>query len=75
MTSHQISTFNLLGVSVDSHLLYPPRKKSFFLRDHNGNKAMQLFCVIPVIAPRIYFYFLFYITVQFLIVNLLQKAM
>ena len=21
---------------------------SFFLRDHNGNKAMQLFCAIPV---------------------------
>ena len=21
---------------------------SFFLRDHNGNKAVQLFCAIPV---------------------------
>ena len=26
----------------------PPR---FFLRDHNGNKVTQLFCVIPAIAP------------------------
>ena len=34
-----------------------------------GNKATQLFCVIPAIAPCIIFYFLFYIAVQFLIVN------
>ena len=35
-------------VSVDSHLFYPHQKMSkFFLRDHNGNKATQLFCVIP----------------------------
>ena len=23
----------------------------FFLRDHNGNKVTQLFCVIPAVAP------------------------
>ena len=22
---------------------------SFFLRDHNGNKAVQIFCAIPVV--------------------------
>ena len=74
MTSYQISTLNFSYVSVDSHLFYqsppPPPQKNFFFRDHNGNKATELFCVIPAIAPRIFFYFLFYIAVQFLIVNL-----
>ena len=31
----------------------PPKKA--FLRDQNGNKATQLFCVIPAIAPRMFF--------------------
>ena len=48
-------------VGTDSHLLYllPPKTKTefFFLRDHNGNKATQLFCVIPAIAPCIYIQF------------------
>ena len=40
----------------------PSRK--VFLRDHNGNKATQLFCVIPAIAPCIcFFLFLFYFTI------------
>ena len=33
-----------------------PQKK-VFLRDHNGNKFTQLFCVIPAIAPQIFFLF------------------
>ena len=47
------------------HLLYQPLFVSFsyvsscfisiyltlFLRNHNGNKVTQLFCVIPAIAP------------------------
>ena len=61
MTSYQ----NFLYVSVDSHRICSTHQKSF-LRDHNGNKAT----IIPAIAPRIFFYFLFYITGQFLIVNL-----
>ena len=39
------------------------------LMDHNGSTATQLFCVIPAIVPM-FFLFLFYITIQFLIVNL-----
>ena len=52
-----------------------PIKKQFLWGDDNGNKAMQHFCVIPAIAPCIFFYFLFYIIVQFLIKNLFRKAM
>ena len=32
--------------------------KIFFLRDHNGNKATQLFCVIPAIAPHTFVFFI-----------------
>ena len=42
----------------------PPPKKKFFLRDHNGNKATQLFCVIPAIVPHMFF-FNFCFTLQF----------
>ena len=74
MTSYQISTLDSLYVSVDLHLFSPPppppkkRKKRFLLRDHNGNKATKLFCVIPVIpasTPRILPYFSLYIAVSF----------
>ena len=76
MTSYQISTLNFLCISVDSHMLYPPPspKKKVFLWDHKGNETTQLFCVIPAIATRIFFYLLFYLTVQFLIVHLFEKA-
>ena len=71
MTSYQMSILNFLYVSVDSHLFYP--KKKVFLRNYIGNKAIKLFCIIPAIAPCAFFKF--YITVQFLIVNLFGKAM
>ena len=79
MTSYQISTLNFLCISVDSHIhiyhMHPPlQKKKVFLWDHKGNKTTQLFCVILAIATRIFFYLLFYLTVQFLIVNLFEKA-
>ena len=45
------------------------------MRDHNGNKVTHLVCVILAIAPGIFFYFSFYITIQILIVNLLGKAL
>ena len=73
MTPYQISSLSLLCVSVGSHLLHFPPK--FFLKNHNENKATQLFCVIPAITPRIFLHFLFYITIQFSIVNLFEKAM
>ena len=82
MTSYQISTLDSLYVSVDLHLFLPPAppppKKRFLLRDHNGNKATKLFCVIPVIpasTPRILPYFSFYIAVQFFIVNFFGNTM
>ena len=59
MTSYQNSKFFVCFCWFTFVL---PTKK-VFLRDHNGNKAIQLFCVIPVIAPRIFFWFLFHITV------------
>ena len=43
----------------------------FFLRDHNGNKATQLFRGIHAIALRIYIY----IYSVFFIVGLFEKAM
>ena len=49
----------------------PPKKRhKIFLRDHNGNKATQLFCVIPAISPRIYVYIF-----SFFIVDFPEKAM
>ena len=32
-------------------VLYQYTPALFFLRDHNGNKVTQLFCVMPAIAP------------------------
>ena len=74
MTSYQILTliFFVSFCLFTSALPPPPKNKNrkFFLRDHNENKATQLFCVIPAIAPRIYVYIL-----TFFIVDLVEKAM
>ena len=35
--------------------------RSFFLRDHNRNKALQLFCAIPVAIVFLYFYSVLYL--------------
>ena len=84
MTSNQTSNLNSSYVSFDLHLFYPHKKKQekekekeqkVSLRDHNGNKATQFYCVVPAIAPRIFFNFSFYITVPFLNVNLFGKVM
>ena len=45
------------------------KQNFFFLRDHNENKATQLFCVIPAFAPCIYVYIF-----SFFIVDLFEKA-
>ena len=69
MTSYQILTFfcEFLLIHICSTSSPQKQKQKFFLRDHNGNKATQLFCVIPAIAPHIY--------VSIFIVDLFEKAM
>ena len=53
----------------------PPKNKNkkLFLRDHNGNKATQPFCVTTATAPR-NVYFLFYIIVQFFDCRFIWKS-
>ena len=42
---------SILSFSYISCLFYINIPYHCFLRDHNGNKVAQLFCVIPAIAP------------------------
>ena len=42
------------------------QKHKIFLRDHSGNKATQLFCVIPAIPPRIYILYIQFFDCRFI---------
>ena len=77
MTSYQISTLNFLCISVDSHMLYPPpspKKKRFFCGTTKEMKPHSFFVIFLPSQLGYFFYLLFYLTVQFLIVHLFEKA-